>query len=257
MVLLGLPVRWMAWPFTWPLRAIFGRRVRPAPTGLKSPDRLPEVAPIPRKHRLADPLLEPDIIAFDRDDELILAANTKTLRASAAIGAPRILEISGRPRSLRDVRRSRRPPDLSTRFRGPGLPDLRVEDGGSLSFYEPDLDRKRISPDYLEGLIEAWLRDFAFHWKSQRPPASRPDGIDRASGTAGRNMIQTGGALPILLYIETNLILSYATGRDARMDRFLSGSLDPTRLLMPNCCVMEALMALDRCERPVSSSRTP
>jgi hypothetical protein len=41
-----------------------------------------------------------------------------------------------------------------------------------LSYYEPRYGKKRIFHHYLEGLVEAWLRDLAYHWKSQTPPAS-------------------------------------------------------------------------------------
>jgi len=41
-----------------------------------------------------------------------------------------------------------------------------------LSHYEPMYGKKRIFHHYLEGLVEAWLRDLAYHWKSQIPPAS-------------------------------------------------------------------------------------
>lgn len=151
---------------------------------------------MPRKPRLADPLLEPDIIAFDRDDEPILAANTKTLRASAAIGSPRVLEIlgaSGVPFGMFvDL------DDLLIFRRGcenPASPICALKTADVLSFYEPEFDRKWISPGYLQGLIEAWLHDFAFHWKSQRPPASdRLESIGLAERLDG-GMVQLGGSL--------------------------------------------------------------
>jgi hypothetical protein len=41
-----------------------------------------------------------------------------------------------------------------------------------LSAYEPDFSRKRIFEFYLVRLLEAWLRDAAYHWKSDSPPGS-------------------------------------------------------------------------------------
>jgi hypothetical protein len=41
-----------------------------------------------------------------------------------------------------------------------------------LSHYEPRYEKIRIFHHYLEGLIEAWLSDLAYHWKSKTPPAS-------------------------------------------------------------------------------------
>lgn len=40
-----------------------------------------------------------------------------------------------------------------------------------LSFYDPKYDGSFISQSYLIVFIQAWLRDFAFHWKSPHPPA--------------------------------------------------------------------------------------
>ncbi len=39
-----------------------------------------------------------------------------------------------------------------------------------LSFYEPQFGQKKIYEPYLITLTEAWLRDQAYHWKSQSPP---------------------------------------------------------------------------------------
>ncbi len=40
-----------------------------------------------------------------------------------------------------------------------------------LECYDPEFDQKPIFGDYLRGLIQAWLRDLAYHWKSATPPA--------------------------------------------------------------------------------------
>jgi hypothetical protein len=40
------------------------------------------------------------------------------------------------------------------------------------SFYTNDFGKKTIYGDYLEALVESWLRDLAYHWKSKTPPAS-------------------------------------------------------------------------------------
>ena len=40
----------------------------------------------------------------------------------------------------------------------------------ALSFYEPEFGRKTIYEYYLTTLVESWLRDVAFHWKSETPP---------------------------------------------------------------------------------------
>lgn len=42
-----------------------------------------------------------------------------------------------------------------------------------LSHYESKYGKIRIYYHYLEGLVEAWLRDLAYRWKSDNPPASK------------------------------------------------------------------------------------
>lgn len=37
--------------------------------------------------------------------------------------------------------------------------------------YEPAFDQKQIYETYLRTLAEAWLRDLAYRWKSEEPPA--------------------------------------------------------------------------------------
>lgn len=48
-----------------------------------------------------------------------------------------------------------------------------METAEILSAYGPDFRRKRVFDDYLSALVEAWLRDFAFDWRSANPPAMR------------------------------------------------------------------------------------
>jgi hypothetical protein len=38
--------------------------------------------------------------------------------------------------------------------------------------YIRDFENKRITGDYLGGLLQSWLDDLAFHWKLKTPPAS-------------------------------------------------------------------------------------
>jgi hypothetical protein len=42
---------------------------------------------------------------------------------------------------------------------------------GILSEYDPDYANKAIYHDYLTTLVSAWLRDVAYHWRSENPPA--------------------------------------------------------------------------------------
>ncbi|HEY9798921.1 MAG TPA: type I restriction enzyme HsdR N-terminal domain-containing protein [Leptolyngbyaceae cyanobacterium] len=42
-----------------------------------------------------------------------------------------------------------------------------------LSYYDDEFNQKRIFQFYLVTLLEAWLRDLAYHWKSEKPPAAK------------------------------------------------------------------------------------
>ncbi len=50
-------------------------------------------------------------------------------------------------------------------------PILTLKTAPILSYYEPTYEQKTIYYHYLVRLIEAWLRDLAYHWKSEIPPA--------------------------------------------------------------------------------------
>jgi hypothetical protein len=39
-----------------------------------------------------------------------------------------------------------------------------------LSYYDPEFRNRKILYLYLRTLVEAWLRDLAYHWKSEIPP---------------------------------------------------------------------------------------
>jgi hypothetical protein len=42
-----------------------------------------------------------------------------------------------------------------------------------LSYYDEEFIKKRIFQFYLVTLLEAWLRDLAYHWKLEKPPAAK------------------------------------------------------------------------------------
>ncbi|MBD1838586.1 hypothetical protein H6F78_09455 [Coleofasciculus sp. FACHB-64] len=41
-----------------------------------------------------------------------------------------------------------------------------------LNHYDPEFSSKRIFGRYLATLVQAWVRDLAYHWKLEKPPAS-------------------------------------------------------------------------------------
>jgi len=47
---------------------------------------------------------------------------------------------------------------------------LHLPTAEALSFYDPEFVEKPIYSYYLVRLVEVWLRDVAYHWKSEVPP---------------------------------------------------------------------------------------
>jgi len=51
-------------------------------------------------------------------------------------------------------------------------PIVRLDTRQVLQHYDPEFPRERVFESYLLTLVEAWLRDLAYHWKSEDPPGS-------------------------------------------------------------------------------------
>jgi hypothetical protein len=53
-----------------------------------------------------------------------------------------------------------------------GEPIVHLDTRQVLRHYDPEFPRKRVFESYLLTLVEAWLRDLAYHGKSENPPGS-------------------------------------------------------------------------------------
>jgi hypothetical protein len=53
-----------------------------------------------------------------------------------------------------------------------GEPIVRLDTRQVLQRYDPEYPRERVFESYILTLVEAWLRDLAYHWKSEEPPGS-------------------------------------------------------------------------------------
>ncbi len=53
-----------------------------------------------------------------------------------------------------------------------GEPIVHLDTRLVLQHYDAEFPRKRVFESYLLTLVEAWLRDLAYHWKSENPPGS-------------------------------------------------------------------------------------
>jgi hypothetical protein len=54
----------------------------------------------------------------------------------------------------------------------PGESIVHLDTRKVLQHYDPELPQRRVFEAYLLTLVEAWLRDLAYHWKSQNPPGA-------------------------------------------------------------------------------------
>lgn len=53
-----------------------------------------------------------------------------------------------------------------------GEPIVHFDTGQILKHYDAEFPKKRVFESYLLTLVEAWIRDLAYHWKSDAPPGS-------------------------------------------------------------------------------------
>ncbi len=51
-------------------------------------------------------------------------------------------------------------------------PIVKLDTRQVLQHYDPEFPKKRVFESYLLTLVEAWLRDLAYHWKSDNPPGA-------------------------------------------------------------------------------------
>ncbi len=124
----------------------------------------------------------PDIVALDKDGQVVLIAEVKGFPFSFQDKKTKeyaILRLLDYLKSSKKLITFAMLVDgeniLIFKWNGNNLsePLLCLNTTETLSSYEPKFSSKEIFSLYLTGLIEAWLRDLAYHWKSEIPPASK------------------------------------------------------------------------------------
>lgn len=113
-----------------------------------------------------------DIIALDAQDRPVLLIEVKARPHENIYDRPQLvddLREAGHVLpyamlvTLEDIR--------IFRWDGAALSELlHLPTADALSFYDPEFREKTIYSYYLIRLIETWLRDVAYHWKSEAPP---------------------------------------------------------------------------------------
>ncbi len=130
--------------------------------------------------------IDVDIIALDKDDRVVVLIEVKIIQAQEQAAKQRIADymISWMKAALAKMSEQRTiipyamfvdtEQILIFKWDGVNLsePVCSLNTGEILRHYEPEFGSKRIFKRYLTRLVEAWLRDLAYNWKSQIPTAS-------------------------------------------------------------------------------------
>ncbi|PAX56160.1 hypothetical protein [Brunnivagina elsteri] len=129
---------------------------------------------------IREDLPHPDLVALDKNKQIILVAEVKAFSSAftnpsiRSGGIKQLLIFLGEINNivpylmLVDTTNI-----LIYRWNGNSIsePILNLKTVDVLSYYEPEFNQKQIFSLYLTGLIEAWISDFCYHWKSEFPPA--------------------------------------------------------------------------------------
>ncbi len=124
----------------------------------------------------------PDFLALDKDRQIVLIAEIKgfpfnfqetkakkyaTLRLIDYLHSANILIPFAMLVDVNNI--------LILKWDGNNLsePVISINTADVLIDYDPKFRDKRIFSLYLKGLIEAWVRDLAYHWKSEIPPFTK------------------------------------------------------------------------------------
>jgi hypothetical protein len=73
-----------------------------------------------------------------------------------------------------------------------GEPIVQLDTRQILRHYDPKFPKERVFERYMVTLAEAWLRDLAYHWKSEDPPGS-----EELAGTGLLEKLEEGTTQPL------------------------------------------------------------
>ncbi|MEG3975476.1 hypothetical protein QT970_12765 [Microcoleus sp. herbarium8] len=154
--------------------------------------------------------IDADIIALDKDDRVVVLIEVKIIQAQEQAAKQRIADymISWMKAVLAKISEQRTiipyamfvdtEEILIFKWDGVNLsqPVCSLNTGEILRHYDPQFGKKWISERYLESLIESWLEDLAYNWKSEMPAASeqiaRIGLLQRLAGGTTKSGVQLG-----------------------------------------------------------------
>jgi hypothetical protein len=110
---------------------------------------------------------DPSIVALDKDDQPVLMIDVRSsdffaltdiniLKMENYQHIPYLMFVNS---------------NVIRIFKTPSFEEiLRLNTKETLTFYATEINKKRVSTSFIMTLIQAWLRDLAYHWKSEIPP---------------------------------------------------------------------------------------
>jgi hypothetical protein len=117
-----------------------------------------------------------DLVAFDKKNRAVLAVEVKAMPNAIAMAIDWMNSLESKMRSTGHAIPYWMFVDLDGIIifsfgdgNQPAEVALHVDSKRALSAYDPEFGQKRIFDYYLLTLVEAWLRDFTFNWKSANP----------------------------------------------------------------------------------------
>lgn len=135
-----------------------------------------ETEPVPGEssvERASRNRLTADVLALDSSDRPVLLVEVKETKPSDEAVQAQLVRYLQRladtvPFAMFVDRRTIR---VYSWDGGALVPLAEIATPEILSVYDPEFAHKTIYEDYLATLVSAWLRDIAYHWKSENPPA--------------------------------------------------------------------------------------
>ena len=117
--------------------------------------------------------LKADVMAFGRDGRAILLVEIKTGHArieSAKVQIIRYLQAAHDVIPFAMLVTSRQIHIFKWDGQHLSEPAFQLDTSSVLSVYDAEYSEKDGFEYYMAALVEAWLRDAAYHWKSDNPP---------------------------------------------------------------------------------------
>jgi hypothetical protein len=118
---------------------------------------------MPAIQRISDRVCLADVVAFDRDDKpvVVVAADERPLYPQSIGFNLEVLQAIREEMTIYRKHRTRSLEPVAT------IPTREI-----IRFYAPESVEGRLFSRFIAAMIDVWLRDFMWHWKSPTPPYS-------------------------------------------------------------------------------------